>query len=70
MLHKPLYLYIDEVGWEFCPDKPRLRHSIKILMTAAQFWFYKVDLLPGFYEVKFKVIKKRPMLVYVPLRKA
>ena len=66
MLHKPLYIYFTETQWFFCPDKPRLRHSIKILMAAAQFRRYKTDFHPGFYEVKFKVIQKRPMLVYVP----
>jgi hypothetical protein len=68
LFHKPLFIQFDETSWVFIHAKPRLRHSIKILMTAAQLEKADKNFHPGLYEVKFQRVQKRPMLVFEPLR--
>lgn len=69
LFRKPLYVYFTEDQYMFCDDRPRFRHSIKIMMFVAQLKKVGHKFNPGLYEVKFMLINRRPMLVFVPLRK-
>lgn len=69
LFYRPLYILFTEDHWAFCDAKPRLRHDIKILMTALQLRRYDQKFHPGIYEVKMQKVGYRPALVFLPLSK-
>jgi len=69
LFYRPLYILFTETHWLFCDDRPRLRHDIKVLMAARQLGRYDSKFHPGLYEVRWKLVGRRPMLVFLPIRK-
>ena len=69
LFYRPLYILLEEDSWMFCDDKPRLRHHIKILLAVMHLKKFDPQDPPGLYEVKLQMVERRPMLVFLPLRK-
>lgn len=67
LIHRPLYVRFTEKTWTFISSTFRLRHAIKILMARAQLRKFDDQFHPGYYEVAWKFVDKRPMLVFIPL---
>lgn len=68
IFHRPLYIYFGYRTWTFLSPSFRLRHSIKILMAKSQLNRYDKEFHPGYYEVKWKLVSHRPMLMFIPLQ--
>lgn len=66
LLRRPLYIHFTDTNWKFL-NQPRFRHHIKILMAVAQLSAYDAHFHPGTYEVKLRLVKMRPTLVFDPI---